>query len=645
MDAVKAPQPARDPGTLLVALVGLALIAFALSVDFPRRAFGFQSDESTYYSLAWSLAEDGDFAFDRGDLARVWREFPSGPEGIFLKKGKSFKLSFGGDAPFVRILRGPDTSDDRLYYGKAYIYPLAAAPLVWLFGTNGFLLLHALLLTGALAAVYALFRTRTTPVVATALALAFIFASAVPVYFVWLTPELFNLSLSVLGLFLWAFKETAPALVDGRVPSRWGKWLRSPASDVGAAILLGIATFSKPLNVVSIGPVLLLLLWRRQWVRLLSTGAVFATVVLALFAVNAAITGEVNYQGGDRKTFYGGTGFPFQTEANVFETTGAPRTTNEVPVDVLANRDALLRVFPANVVYFIFGRHTGLVPYFFPGVWLLARFLVGGRDRRAFQWCAMVGLLVAAAGLLLYMPYTYSGGGGPIGNRYFLGFYALFMLLIPAGLGPASALVMAAVGGLFTAQLVLNPFYVSFHPAEHPKSGPYRLLPIELSLANDLPINVVPSRIKVPLGGSPPLLAYFLDDNAYALEGEWFWVRGEARADLIVRAPVTTDADGRQRPLVLSRVVIDVRNGDVANEVTASTAGQTSRLQLEPGTQGSIPLQMGRGLPYHPVPGLPTNYVYRLSLASAEGFVPLFTSGLPDNRHLGAMVRVRPVYQ
>lgn len=645
MDAVQPTRPARDPGTLLVLLAGLALLGFALSVDFPRRAFGFQSDESTYYSLAWSLAEDGDFAFDRGDLARVWREFPSGPEGIFLKKGKSIRIAFASEAPFVRVLRGPDPIDDRLYYGKAYIYPLVAAPFVWLFGTNGFLVLHALLLTASLGAAYALFRTRTTPLTASALALAFVFASAVPVYFVWLTPEVLNLSLCTLGLFAWAFKETAPALVDGRAPGRWGKWLRSNASDVAAAVLLGMATFSKPLNIVAIGPVLLLLLWRRQWLRLLGIGAIFVAVVALLFALNAAITGEMNYQGGDRKTFYGGTGFPFQTEANVFETTGAPRTTNEVPVDVLTNRDALLRVFPANVVYFVFGRHTGLVPYFFPGVWLLVRFLAGGRDRRAFQWCALAGLVVAAAGLLLYMPYTYSGGGGPIGNRYFLGFYALFMLLIPAGLGWGSAIVMTAVGALFTAQLVANPFYVSFHPAEHAKRGPYRLLPIELSLTNDLPINVVPSRIKIPLGGDPPLLAYFLDDNAYALEGEWFWVRGASRADLIVRAPATTDAMGRQRPLVLTRVVVDVRNGDVANEVTASSSGQRSRLALEPGALGSIPLQMGRGVPYHPVPGLPTNYVYRLSLASAEGFVPLFTSGLPDNRYLGAMVRVRPVYE
>ena len=33
-----------------------------------------------------------------------------------------------------------------------------------------------------------------------------------------------------------------------------------------------------------------------------------------------------------------------------------------------------------------------------------------------------------------------------------------------------------------------------------------------------------------------------MDDNAYSREGEAFWVRGESRADLMLRAPVVTEA-------------------------------------------------------------------------------------------------------
>ena len=68
---------------------------------------------------------------------------------------------------------------------------------------------------------------------------------------------------------------------------------------------------------------------------------------------------------------------------------------------------------------------------------------------------------------MLYMPFTYSGGGGPVGNRYFLGVYPVFLFVTPPLATPSAPLVAAAVGALFTAQLIFNPFYVSFHPGEH----------------------------------------------------------------------------------------------------------------------------------------------------------------------------------
>ena len=73
-------------GLIAAALVLCLYGGIALSVDFPRAAFGIQSDEATYYMMGHSLAQDGDLAYRREDLARVWREFPSGPSGVFLKK-------------------------------------------------------------------------------------------------------------------------------------------------------------------------------------------------------------------------------------------------------------------------------------------------------------------------------------------------------------------------------------------------------------------------------------------------------------------------------------------------------------------------------------------------------------------------------
>ena len=88
----------------------------------------------------------------------------------------------------------------------------------------------------------------------------------------------------------------------------------------------------------------------------------------ALVAANAAITGEFNYQGGDRKTFYSSTGFPFANDRETFENIGPVRGREGVLLgDILVNRHTLT-VFRHNLVYFVVGRFSGLVPYFFPGV-------------------------------------------------------------------------------------------------------------------------------------------------------------------------------------------------------------------------------------------------------------------------------------
>jgi hypothetical protein len=206
-------------------------------------------------------------------------------------------------------------------------------------------------------------------------------------------------------------------------------------------------------------------------------------------------------------------------------------------------------------------------------------------------------------------------------------------------------LTAAFIGGLFTTPLVLNPFYASFHPAEHTKRGVYRLLPVELSLLNDLPVNVTANRVRQPLGGDPPVSAYFLDDNAYPREGEWFWVRGESRADIALRAPARRREDGSYDSLRIRRLVIEIRSGDVPNEVTVQTGAHESQVALQPRSSATVTAAPGSGLPYKPMPGQPTNYVYFIAIASKTGFTPLFTAGTRDARFLGAFVRIVPLYE
>jgi hypothetical protein len=646
----------RRVGQVATAVVGIVLLAWALTVDFARTT-SFFGDAATYYSLGYSLAEDFDFEFRRDDLVRVWREFPGGPEGIFLKRGRDVQgLQFSSSPPFVELRSAPDPDTGRLYYGKGFIYPLFAAPFVRAFGTNGFLVLHALLMTACFGCAYAFLLARSAPLPALVFAAAFLFVSVAPVYMVWLTPDFFNLAIVLIGYFFWCYKE-AVAESDTPPPGRSLRWLLTPGSDVVAAVCLAVATFSKPTNILLIAPVVGVLAWRRQWRRSGVVGMVFLGVTVGLFAWNVAISGEWNYQGGeDRGTFYSLDpdgpgprigGFPFQSAQHTFDTTGIIRETNRVPVEVLTSSNALLHVFRRNLLYFFFGRHTGFVPYFFPGVMAMGLFLLGGRRRAAWQCMALAAGLGSAIALILYMPYSYSGGGGPVGNRYFLGVYPVFLFVTPALTTLTGPLLALACGAVFTAQLVTNPFTVSSHPADHVKSGVYRWLPAEMTLLNDLPMNVTPHKVKQPLGGVPPVQAYFLDDNAYPREGDRFWVRGRSRAEFMLRAPVVTEVTpqgDRVRSLRIRSLEVELETGAEANRVVVDTGTGGQVVEIPAHDRRSITVTMPEGVPYHLDPRYPMNYVYGAAITSETGFIPMFWSGGGDARYLGVNVRLTPHY-
>ena len=163
------------------------------------------------------------------------------------------------------------------------------------------------------------------------------------------------------------------------------------------------------------------------------------------------------------------------------------------------------------------------------------------------------------------MPNTYSGGGAPIGNRYYLSYYPLFLFLLPVLRDIRPAIAALAVGALFTAKLTLNPFYTSSNPGEHAKAGPLRLLPIELTLLNDLAVSADPERSRRGLGGTPPVAGYFVDDGAYPPEGGAFWVRGDSRADVVLRAPTVLTPSGEPTPLRVRAWSFEVTNGSVSN--------------------------------------------------------------------------------
>ncbi len=611
-----------------------AVVALGLAgrlINYPALAGGFKGDEATYVSMAFSIADDFDLKYDRGDFERFGRLFgagrsgrPVGPEGIFLKQGAS-----------------PTT--ERLEYGKAFIYPLAAAPFARLGGLGGMLIFNVLLLAGCVWCAIRLCAARVGGWRGHALAVAFIAASSTPVWAAWLTSEMFNFALIFYAYFLWAYKEVRPDAPGRRT------FLGGPWSDVLAAVLIGLATYSKVSNAALIGPLVVYALWRRgsasgreRLAQSVVIGVVFAASTAGLFAANKLISGEISYQGGNRKTFYGH--FPFDDAGSRFD---AARGSNEMVTEGVSS-DILFplrisghgiergspRFWPLlghNVWYFFSGRDSGLVPYFFPGALIVVLWLGRWRDMRLWQVLTFGAIAGTAVILLVWFPYTWNGAGGPPGNRYFFSVYPLFLFLVPAGTGAVAALSAWVIGGAFAGAIVLHPFLSSKAPWTVPERAPLRWLPIELTMMDDVPARLHPGRGRLPFGNPRNALLYYMDAGTYTPEdgpnGQFFWVAGATRADIVVRLSDRT-------PSAKMRLIAESR---VANHVTIDWGGDRCVLALAPDQPATCELRASGGVWAH------RGYFFPLSVTTTAGFVPSVADPRSaDQRNLG--VRLTPVF-
>ena len=587
-----------DPGvvaTLVLLLVGSYA---ALSIDVVSTGYGVKGDESTYVAMALSAAYDGDLAYEARDIERFYQFYDTGPEGIFLKRGAN-----GREA------------DDRLYFGKAYAYSVAAVPFVRLAGLNGLMLFHVVLLAGMLLLGYRFIATRSPDGLALTYTLGFFGVSIVPLYAVFLTSEIFNVACVFYAYFLWFYKEVAPSDDDSVTSMLRGRW-----TDVAGAVLLALGTFSKPLNVLLIAPPVLYAWSRKRFGAGVALGAVFVLVVAGGFAVNALITGEVVYQGGDRKSFYGV--FPFEGPDATFDTLGIEIATSAVVVEERLGPVGFLTLLGTNLGYFFVGRHFGFVPFFFPGLVAVWLFLRRSTVRTVWGWAILATVAATAVGTIIYMPYTWSGGGGPPGNRYFLSIYPALLFITPPLLTVVPVVVAWLGGALFTAHILVNPFVAAKQPYLSVERGVLRALPVELTMVNDLPIALDSVRNRIRHGADRELLLYLLDHNAYVPEAPGIWVAGRSRADIIVRSGPR---------LALATVSL---TSPVANRVTVSLGGGEETVELEPGVTREVTLEPDGVYARR-------SWAYLLSVRTSNGFVPrLVETGSRDSRYLGVVLQL-----
>ena len=617
---------ASHRGPLLIGLVFLIVMgAVARTVDIPRAGYGVKSDEATYVVMALSAAYDLNLSYERGDLERFAGLYHQGPEGIFLKRGKTLRLSVRSPFPYVHLIGRSDPDQGRLYFGKAFIYPVFAAPFVRIFGLNGMLIFHVLLFGVALCCAYFFLAAQSAPVPAALFTTAFVAAAAVPVYGVFLMPEAFNFTLVFLAYFLWLYKEvqsSPSSIFDG------------PWTDAAAAVLLGMATYSKPIpNVFLVAPLVLLLFWRRRWDRGLAVGAVAVSVAALFFVLNAAVSGEFNYQGGDRRTFYSTPSpdlpdFPFDSPESTWDRFGSDTVTTDgtAALGVLTS-PRTLHWFRHNIVYFLFGRHFGLVPYYFPGIVAIVLWLMSSARRDVWRILVFATFVVASVGLLLVLPFTWSGGGGPPGNRYLISAYPVLLFLVPPLASTWPGLLAWVGGAIFTAKILVTPFASAKSTWLISERGPLRRLPVELTMVGDLPVNLAqPLRARVLYGRDPFMLLYFLDQNAWPPEPPGMWVSGSGWADIVVR---TVDP--------IDHLVVEAES-PIRTVLSVSIGAEEVRVPLEPRRVVTFDVQAGASV--HGRNG----HAYVLTVESSEAFVPAtLDQRSSDYRHLGALMRFRPV--
>jgi hypothetical protein len=176
--------------------------------------------------------------------------------------------------------------------------------------------------------------------------------------------------------------------------------------------------------------------------------------------------------------------------------------------------------------------------------------------------------------------------------------------------------------------MLVNPFVAAKFPNQTTERGFARRLPVELTMANDLPIMLEGGRAHAWFSD---VLMYFLDEHAYTpeqIDGEGnrgVWIAGDGRADILVRCEWPIDH------------LVVTASSPIRTVFTISMGSSEARVQLEPGKPMTfdVPASGVRDLNSH---------AYLLRARSSEGFSEhLRDPASSDLRNLGVLMRFHAV--
>ncbi len=597
--------PQKKAALSIILVVFLFFLGFSLFINLPviDQHFLF-ADQAVYYALTQSIAYDFDLEYTKKDLIRYYHDFMAGPQGIFLKKARN----------------------DKIFYAKSWAYSLFAAPFVRVFGYNGFFVFHSILLLIVMLLGFSYFSLANAPLTSITYLLTFLFGSVAGVYYLWISPDFFNFCLVFIIVFLWIYKIKHREVPIFSSPTEtYRSFLLSPGTDYLAACLVGLAVFSKPPNIVLMGPLALFALIEKKVFKAFVLLVIFSLTIGLLFGANYLLTSDWNYQGGERKTFI--EKFPLERDGATFDSLGSTMTSEGYFQRFLIPPKFIL----FNIFYYFFGRFTGITWYFFPAV--LALILFFQSRRRVTDWLILITL---AGGILIYIvltPEFYGGGGGSLANRYFLNIYPLFLFLPSAKKSWRQVILIWVVAAVFISQILVSPFRSSAQPATHAKKFPIKALPLEMTQVNHFPTNTNPLAFRVSIWPDKPHpqreFLHFLDDNFYPkLEPTGIWTRGDKTCEFILKTYYPLKEIG-------VRLLNNPRSN---NEITVKVEGQKQKIVLQSKQWGELRFPVGNGFK------MEERYHYHMKIKAAKGAIPYYEDPASlERRYLGVFFELELV--
>lgn len=495
--------------------LALVLLALPLTLGKPGLPPNLKADEAAYLMMASSLAFDRDLRVEVADIDRLFEDFH------YL--------------PTSNVVLATTDGWQTVTYGKPWVYSALAAPLVRLFGSNGLVVFNMLLFVGMILAGARVLQERDSAGPAAVFAAGFLLLSNAWAYVFWLQPEIFMGASAFFACLL--------AMRAGS-----GSMARPRLGFALAGVVLALGTYHKPMLAAFALPAVVAA-WRSRGRvgNTLAWALGFGACLAGVMVVSLQATGTLSaYLGVVRQgvTICEPGRLPLDDVAAVVAP--APVTAEAPPAAVAAPRLATSvattasptggawswifrvppiepRAFLASAGSFLWGRHTGMLAYM-PFALIAVGLFLGTRRRDPVAWAILAAIVAIGLFTLLFIPFNWHGGGGFVGNRYFVIAYPAFLLLAPRT--PRWATLLGfGLGGLFLSTILFAPFGLSVPEPTlqaHVRGWPYRFLPVEVQLRN------VPGYHGESTGGT-----FVLGRREQMVpRGEMFWVEGSSVVEL-----------------------------------------------------------------------------------------------------------------